>query len=123
MDKWGVSDQIAFDQWFEVVAPLSNRVISTFKIETNLVGDSLLNMFGISSSFPAVIQDPVNERTYYFTGDFTHYDVNIFTVVFNQMSLFNGLRYSKDKNDTRRFFWLYYRPLIGGILEDYYNSL
>ncbi|HHU34990.1 MAG TPA: hypothetical protein GXZ49_07140 [Bacteroidetes bacterium] len=123
MDKWGVSDQIAFDQWFEVVAPLSNRVISTFKIETNLVGDSLLNMFGISSSFPAVIQDPVNERTYYFTGDFTHYDVNIFTAVFNQMSLFNGLRYSKDKNDTRRFFWLYYRPLIGGILEDYYNSL
>ncbi len=123
MDKWGVSDQIAFDQWFEVVAPLSNRVISTFKIETNLAGDSLLNMFGISSSFPAVIQDPVNERTYYFTGDFTHHDVNIFTAVFNQMSLFNGLRYSKDKNDTRRFFWLYYRPLIGGILEDYYNSL
>jgi hypothetical protein len=122
-DKWGLSDQIAFDQWFEVIAPLSNRVISNFKIETNAAGDSLLNQFAISSTFPAVVQDPINERTYYFTGDFTYYDVNIFTAMFNQMSLFNKFRYSKDANDTRRFFWLYYKPLIEGIFQDYYNSI
>ncbi len=124
LDQWGLSDHVPFDQWFEVISPLNNRVISNIKIETTSAGDLLLNEFGLSSTFPAVVQDPVNERTYYFAGDFTYYDVNPFTSMFKQMPLIDKFRYStKDMSDTRRFFWLYYKPLIEGIFGDYYNSL
>jgi hypothetical protein len=34
-----------------------------------------------------------------------------------------GLLYSKKPDDTRRFFWLYYKPLIEGIFGDYYDTM
>jgi hypothetical protein len=34
-----------------------------------------------------------------------------------------GLLYSKKPDDPRRFFWLYYKPLIEGIFNEYYNSM
>lgn len=123
MEKWGITDSIPFDQWFEVISPLNNKTISTFKINTTSLGDSTLNKFGLSSSFPAVIVEPTNHRTYYFSGDFTYADIPFWYSAFKRFDLFNSFRYSKDVNDTRRFFWLYYVPLIEGVFNDYYDSL
>lgn len=123
MDKWGLPESVPFDQWFEVISPINNSVISSLNIDVTDEGLALLNENGLSNVFPAVIVDPTNNRTYYFAGDFTYYDVTNFTSIFKGADKLKFLNYSNDPKDTRRFFWLYYKPLIEGVFNDYYSSL
>ena len=121
--KYNITSSVAFDQWFDIVDPLESRVISQFKLETTALGDTLLNNSFLSSQFPAVVQDLEASHVYYFAGDFTHYNIPVWTS--KVIGGFNpkGIAYSEKPNDTRRFFWLYYRPLIDGIFTEYYESI
>jgi hypothetical protein len=121
--KYGVLSKVAFDQWFDIIDPLQNKVISKFKIETTPEGDTLLSSNGLMSEFPAVIQEPVAQRIYYFSGDFATYDIPFWTARLKGVDKLKGIIYSDKPEDTRRFFWLYYKPLINGIFSDYYASL
>ena len=56
--KYGVLGSVAFDQWFDIIDPLQNKVISTFKFDTTPIGDTLLANNGLVREFPAVVQDP-----------------------------------------------------------------
>jgi len=121
--KYGVVPSVAFDQWFDIIDPLQNKVISKFKLDTTPLGDSLLINNALQSEFPAVVQDPVIQRTYYFSGDFATYNVPYCTARIKGVEKLKGILFSDKTDDTRRFFWLYYRPLINGIFNDYYASL
>jgi hypothetical protein len=121
--KYGVVPSVAFDQWFDIIDPLQNKVISKFKLDTTPLGDSLLINNALMSEFPAVVQDPVAQRTYYFSGDFATYNVPFWTARLKGVEKLKGILFSDKPDDTRRFFWLYYRPLINGIFNDYYLSL
>jgi hypothetical protein len=121
--KWNLPPSITFDKWFDIIDPLDNNVISNFKFETTSTGDTLLSDYGLDNLFPAIIQEAVAQRTYYFSGDFASTDVPVWTSKFIGIEKLKGLLYSKKTDDPRRFFWLYYRPLIEGIFNDYYNSL
>jgi hypothetical protein len=122
-EKYGVAGSVAFDQWFDIIDPLQNNVISKFKLETTAQGDTLLLNNFMSSEFPAVVQEPTTNRIYYFSGDFAHADIPVWTSRFKGVHKLKGLLYSDKPEDTRRFFWLYYRPLINGIFTDYYESI
>jgi hypothetical protein len=122
-EKYGVPSSVAFDKWFDIVDPLQSNVISKFKLETTALGDTLLKGKMLSSSFPAVTQEPVNQRIYYFSGDFADNKVNFCSSRLKGFSGIKGLSYSDKPNDTRRFFWLYYKPLVNTIFSDYYSSL
>jgi hypothetical protein len=122
-EKYGVPSSVAFDKWFDIVDPLQSNVISKFKLETTALGDTLLKSKMLSSSFPAVTQEPVNQRIYYFSGDFADNKVNFCSSRLKGFSGIKGLSYSDKPNDTRRFFWLYYKPLVNTIFSDYYLSL
>ena len=121
--KYGVIQSVAFDQWFDIIDPLQNNVISKFRIDATAAGDTLLLSNGLQHEFPAVIQEPVNQRVYYFSGDFATYNVPYCTARFIGIDKLKGIFYSDKPDDTRRFFWLYYKPLITGIFTDYYTSL
>ena len=121
--KYGVLSKVSFDQWFDIIDPLQNKVISKFKIETTPEGDTLLSSNGLMSEFPAVIQEPVAQRIYYFSGDFATYDIPFWTARLKGVDKLKVIFYSDKPEDTRRFFWLYYKPLINGIFSDYYASL
>jgi len=121
--KYGVPESVAFDQWFDIIEPLQNSIISKFKFDTTPIGDTLLANNGLLSEFPAVVQDPVSKRTYYFSGDFATYNVPFYTARLKGVEKLKEILYSDKPDDTRRFFWLYYRPLINGIFNDYYVSL
>jgi len=121
--KYGVLSKVAFDQWFDIIDPLQNKVISKFKIETTPEGDTLLSSNGLMSEFPAVVQEPVAQRIYYFSGDFATYDIPFWTARLKGVDKLKVIFYSDKPEDTRRFFWLYYKPLINGIFSDYYASL
>ena len=121
--KYGVPGSVAFDKWFDIIDPLKNNIISKFKIETTSVGDTLLSYNALSFEFPAVIQEPVANRIYYFSGDFANYNIPYWTSRIEGVDKLKGLLYSDKPDDTRRFFWLYYKPLINGIFTDYYKSI
>lgn len=121
--KYGVNSNVAFDKWFDIIDPLENNIISKFNIETTTIGDTLLLGFGLANQFPAVVQEPKNNRVYYFSGDFANNDLPVWTSRLKGVNKLKGILYSDKPDDTRRFFWLYYRPLINGIFSDYYNSL
>jgi hypothetical protein len=121
--KYHLPESIAFDQWFDIIEPDSNNVISYFKIGTTSSGDSLLMNYGLDNKFPAVIQEPKSERTYYFSGDFTSANIPVWTSKFKGVDKLKGILYSKKPDDFRRFFWLYYKPLVTEIFNNYYNSL
>ena len=122
-EKWNLAGSVPFDHWFDIIDPMLNTVISKFSIPTTAMGDSLLSFNGLTNEFPAVIQDPVAQRTYYFSGDFAHADIPMWTSMFVGVDKLKGMFYSKKTDDPRRFFWLYYKPLIKGIFNDYYTSL
>jgi len=121
--KWNLPETINFDEWFDVIDPLENNVISSFSIATSSQGDTLLAEFGLDNKFPAVVQEPLEKRTYYFSGDFTHTNIPYWSSRFTGMEKLKSLLISKKQEGTKRFFWLYYKPLIEGIFNDYYNSL
>jgi hypothetical protein len=121
--KYGVIPSVAFNQWFDIIDPLQNNVISKFKLDTTPLGDSLLVNNALQNEFPAVVQDQPTQRCYYFSGDFATCDVSYWTSRFKGVEKLKGILYSDKPDDTRRFFWLYYKPLINGIFSDYYASI
>ena len=121
--KYGVTSSVAFDQWFDIIDPLQNNVISKFKLETTSQGDTLLLNNFLAAEFPAVVQDPATNRIYYFSGDFAHTDIPVWTSRFLGVHKLKGVLYSDKPEDMRRFFWLYYKPLVNTIFSDYYSSL
>jgi hypothetical protein len=122
-EKYGVPSSVAFNNWFDIIDPLQSNVISRFQLETTSVGDTLLSSRMLSGVFPAVIQEPVNQRIYYFSGDFATNKVYFMTSRIKGFEKLKGILYSDKPDDTRRFFWLYYKPLINKIFSDYYATL
>jgi|WetSurMetagenome_2_1015567.scaffolds.fasta_scaffold00001_205 hypothetical protein len=124
VQKWGLAPSVTFDMWFDIIEPLQNTVISKFRLETTPEADTLLAKFNLTNEFPAVVMDPTSQRTYYFSGDFCHLNIPFWTSRFVGVDKMKVLLYSaKNVEDTRRFFWLYYKPLIEGIFGDYYSTL
>ena len=121
--KYGIPESVAFDRWFDLIDPLQNDVVSKFKIETTAVGDTLLAENSLMNSFPAVVHDSVTNRIYYFSGDFATNKIPYWTAKFEGVNKLRGLLYSEKPDDPRRFFWLYYRPLMNNILTGYCNSI
>jgi hypothetical protein len=119
---YNLPESIAFGEWFDIIGPNKNNVISNFRIGTTTAGDSLLAINGIDNTFPAVIQDPEFQRTYYFSGDFTTANMPVWTSRLKGVEKLKGIFYSKRPDDFRKFFWLYYKPLVTKIFDDYYTS-
>ncbi len=123
VEKWGLAESVSFDQWFDIIDPMDNTVISTFRLETTPEADSLLLKYSLTSEFPAVVMDSATQRTFYFSGDFCHTNIPYWTARFKSVEKMKGFLYSKKPDDLRRFFWVYYKPLIEGIFGDYYTTL
>lgn len=121
VEKYGVVPRVAFDKKFNIIEARDNRVISNFELNTTEEGEMLLDKHFLTNEFPAVIANQGDLRTAYFSGDFATSNIPPWTASFGSLSILKRLLYNEaDPNDTRRFFWLYYRPILTGILNDYY---
>jgi hypothetical protein len=121
-EKYSLPEKVGFDGWFDIIDPLNSKVVAAYNLETTAAGDTLLFENTLSANFPAVITDTLNQRNWYFCGDFATNKIDFWTARFKGFGGIKGFHFSEKQNDTRRFFWLYYKPLITGILTDYYNS-
>jgi hypothetical protein len=117
--QYKVAESVTFSNDFEIIDPGNNNVISSFNLKTTIAGDTLLALNGLSGVFPAVIQEPLTKHTYYFTGNFTDNKIPFWTARFKFAQNTKSFLYSDDPKDFRRFFWLYYRPMVNSILTDY----
>ena len=122
-EKYGVVDSVFYENWFDIIDPGQNNVLSKFKLQTTALGDSLLTLNFLTAEFPAVVQDTLSHRTYYFSGDFANNIMPFWTSWFQDIEKLKGVFYSKKADDPRNFFWQYYRPLINGIFTEYYESV
>jgi len=118
---YNLAAQVAYDRTFDIIDPLENRVLSTYRLMTTDQGDMLLDKHFLSAEFPAVIVNQGDIESVYFCGDFATSELPPWTACLGSLNIVNGLLYkSGDVDDTRRFFWKYYRPLMAGMLNDYY---
>jgi hypothetical protein len=122
VSKYGVSPKVAFNGWFDVIDPMKNVVISQYNLQTTTLGDSILFENFLSAAFPAVVTDTALHRNYYFCGDFAANEVKSWTSKFHGFNKLTSLLHSDKENDPGRFFWHYYKPLVSGILNDYYET-
>lgn len=120
--KYGVTESIAFDQWFEFVNALGNEIVSSFYLNVNPEGQSVLNRLGLTSSFAAVIKGK-NQNYYYFCGDFTDNPCSMFTAKLAGGATLNGFFLNFTNSQGAKFFRKFYSPLVENILNEYYTSL
>ncbi|MEK6552279.1 MAG: hypothetical protein AABZ54_02370 [Bacteroidota bacterium] len=124
--RFELPKKIKYSYWFDVMlTKRSNNVISVYQIFTNTRGDSILQSLNIPNPFPAVIEHYDNDyKFYYFCGDFCDNPVKIILSRFSGITKFRWMMYpSNDLAERESFFWLYYQPLVGTILKNYYDSL
>lgn len=121
--KFGVPSSVAFTNWFDIIDPLGNEVVSNFELGTTAIGDTLLAGHMLKNVFPAVVMEPVNKRTYYFSGDFAANKVNFCSAKIKGFDRLRLFLYSDKPDDPKRFFWLYYKPLLNTIFNEYYATL
>jgi hypothetical protein len=119
-ERFGLPEKVTFTNSFDIIDPGQNNVISEFVLNTTPEGDALLMANDLQPVFPAVIQEPLIQRTYYFSGDFATNKVPFWTARFkNFQKSARALLYSENQDDPKRFFWLYYKPLINSIFTEY----
>ncbi len=118
--RFGLPETVTFTKSFDIIDPGQNNVISEFVLNTTPAGDTLLSVNDLKSVFPAVTQEPLTQKTYYFSGDFANNDIPFWTArIKNIQKSAKALLYSENQDDPRRFFWLYYKPLITSIFSEY----
>ncbi|HEX2921849.1 MAG TPA: hypothetical protein VHO50_11865 [Bacteroidales bacterium] len=123
VQKYGVTDTVAFNNWFDIIEPVSCNVISNYQLKTTAAGDSILMKYNLTNQFPAVIQDAVTPTVYYFAGNFAYSQKPLWTSMFKGIEKLKRLHYTEQANDPNRFFWLYYKPLVSTIFTDYYSTM
>ncbi|MCA1757473.1 MAG: hypothetical protein LC649_08455 [Bacteroidales bacterium] len=121
--KYGVPEKVAFRGPFDIIDAKENSVLSSFSLETTPEGLELLDRHFLSNVFPAVSGNLGEGNYIYMAGDFATGKMAPWTACFGQPGFLSSLLYSDEVNDPRRFFWLYYKPLLSGLLNDYYLTL
>lgn len=119
-DKYNLSEKMKYPFWFDIISvpDTSNNILSEYKIEPNLLGDSLLRHWNIPKKFPALVANQ-NELYYYLAGDFCDNPITLKSAEFKWINWFAFITASNEKAERISFFWYYYRPLLRTILEDY----
>lgn len=118
-----LAPKVAYKGPFDVVDEMDNRVISNFTLSTTPEGMDILDKHFLTNTFPAVISGMDNANYIYMCGDFATGKINPVTACFGSLNILTKFLYNEDENDPNRFFWLYYKPLLSGILNDYYETI
>lgn len=121
--RFNVPEEVVFTNTFDIIDPGQNNVVSSFTLETTPAGDTLLDVNDLKPVFPAVTQEPLTQRTYYFAGDFANNSIPFWTARFKNVDwLARALFYTDNLNDPKRFFWSYYKPLVTSLFKENHDN-
>lgn len=123
LTRFGIKQNIPFEQWFEFINPLQNTVHSEFKLDATSLGEETLSRIGLSSQFPAIIEGSELGKFFYFCGDFAENPAQLWTAKILGGSRLNHFLYRFDTPNRSDFFRYFYNPLITNILQEHYSNL
>jgi hypothetical protein len=118
-------DKVHYPFWFDISLPSndSNTIVSTFRIDPNEKGDSILELFNIPSEFPAVMESTGPSPYYYFGADFSDNPIKTRSAYFAGTGMLSFAFYNDDISERSKFFYRLYRPMMKKIMNDYYRTL
>lgn len=120
VEEFGIEGNVPYEYWFEFTSAEPGReILAQYKLDVTDEGQKILTQLGLSSVFPAVIRYKNTQYTsYYFAGDFA--DANVTNIWWNYYGFdkFRNIVSLGNRNDNSRFYWKYFVPLIGKIVED-----
>jgi hypothetical protein len=120
--QYNLPGEIPFTGWFNVIeSSVNNQTMATLNVPVNSAGNKALSKAGIPVNFPFIIYHTLDYQFYYFAGDVSENNIPYFTYPFMANSKLEKFFYSNKEADPNRFFWEYYKPLISGIFNDYYQ--
>lgn len=120
--KYDLPKKIHYPYWFDITfTKNTNKVVSSYKIKPNDVGDSILTLYGIPTEYPAFIEhDEDDYKFYYFAGDFSDNPITLYSSHFRGIGLISRVFYKNATfNERTKFFWRYYKPVMETIIENY----
>lgn len=124
---YGLPEQMKYAFWFDILTADSsfNHSLASYRIDVNENGKKELTENGIPAVFPAItVHINKDYRFFYFSGDFCDNPISLSTAYFKGIPFFKSFMYNKrDPQERKSFFWLFYRPLVTKILNDYYKTL
>ena len=123
--KYKIIDKIHYPFWFDISLPLndSNLVVSTFRIEPNEKGDSIMNLWNIPKEFPAMMESTGPSPYYYFGADFCDNPIQMRSAFFAGSGGIDFLFWDQEYLKRAKFFYEYYRPMLRRIMRDYYREI
>jgi len=122
INKFDLPNKIAYTGWFNIIETSEvNQTIADINVYPNSMGIKKLNKAGIPLSSPFIIHHYLDYLFYYFAGDVSDVGVPYYTYPFVVNKKMERLFYSKDADDPKKFFWAYYKNIMAGILNNYYD--
>jgi hypothetical protein len=119
-DRFGVPVTVHFPYRFDIsYAADTANVISWFELSVNSRGKELLDGSNIPSRFPAVTG---NGNFYYLSGNYSNYEINMFTSMFRTNRSIDFLFYNDKVESRSEFFRKYYVHLISALISDHYEK-
>lgn len=115
----GVADNVPFLFWFDVVEPRGGAsVLSEFQLRVSAEGRKVLQGFGLSENWPAIVKGGEGALRLYLAGDFSDNELTRGPYWISWWTRLAMMGASGDSVlDGRKFFFELYVPLIGNILE------
>ncbi|WP_461642405.1 hypothetical protein [Labilibaculum euxinus] len=117
--QYNVPESIYYPFWFDVNSTDSrNHVLAWFNLDVNEEGKALLDQFNLPKKFPAILEHDQDYRFIYFACDFSNNEMGIYSSYFNGINRLSGAFYNANQvKDRRMFFWKYYRPFMGTVMD------
>ncbi|WP_461629841.1 hypothetical protein [Labilibaculum euxinus] len=117
--QYNVPESIYYPFWFDINSTDSrNHVLAWFNLDVNEEGKALLDQFNLPKKFPAILEHDQDYRFIYFACDFSNNEMGIYSSYFNGINRLSGAFYNANQvKDRRMFFWKYYRPFMGTVMD------
>lgn len=122
IERFGVTKNLPFGQWFEIIDPKQNQVHSEFTIDVSPLGKEILSRIGITPTFPAVIEGANTGSYFYFCGDFAENPAQLWTAKVGGGEWLNHFLFRYSASNRANFFRYFYKPLMTNILTERYNT-
>lgn len=117
--QYNVPEKIYYPFWFDINSvDERNHVLAYFKLDVTETGQKLLDRYSLPNRFPAIIEHDDKYRFLYFACDFSDNEMGIYSSYFRGVNKLSGAFYSANQvKDRKMFFWKYYRPFMGNVMD------
>jgi hypothetical protein len=121
--RYDLPRSIRFHYWFDIIsASDSLDVLATYRIDVNEEGQKVLDRNDIPKHFPAVVKAKSSRYGfYYFAGDFSDMNISSGNAKYAGIAAVNQAMIRVEGEGRHAFFWRFYRPLVGSIIDEYYT--